>query len=109
MVDTPKGSDDEEQRDATKDKSLEKQSRQRRKRQTKSRLDKDGGHTDPTIEQVEPVDDEHAIEQPSEQDNLDKQPVPDEDNSTDDLTPDKLLEQKNLHKRLIGTARSLKK
>ena len=27
MVDTPKGSDDEEQQDATKDKSLEKQSR----------------------------------------------------------------------------------
>ena len=55
------------------------------------------------------MDDEHAIEQPSEQDNLDKQPIPGEDNSPDDLTPDKLLEQKNLHKRLVATARSLKK
>ena len=55
------------------------------------------------------MDDEHAIAQPSEQDNLDKQYVPDEDNSPDDLTPDKLLEQKNLHKRLVATARSLEK
>ena len=55
------------------------------------------------------MDNEHAIEKPSEQDNLDKQFVPGEDNSPDDLTPDKLLEQKNLHKRLFATARSLKK
>ena len=43
---------------------------------------------------------------------MDKQtehPVPDENNSPDDLTPDRLMEQKNLHKRLIATARSLKK
>ena len=109
MVDTPKRSDDEEQRDATKDQSLKKQSRRRRKRRTKSRLNKDGGHTDPAIEQVELMDDEHTIEQSSEQDNLDKQPVPGENNSPDDLTPNKLLEQKNLHKRLVATARSLKK
>ena len=38
-----------------------------------------------------------------------KQPVPGEDNSPDDLMPDKLLEQKNLHKRLVATARSVKK
>ena len=38
-----------------------------------------------------------------------EQPNPVEDNSPDDLTPDKLLEQKNLHKRLVATARSLKK
>ena len=50
MVDTPKGSDDEEHRDATRDRSLKKQSRRRRKRHTKSCLDKDGGHTDPAIE-----------------------------------------------------------
>ena len=55
------------------------------------------------------MDDEHAIEQLSEKDNLDKQPVPGEDNSMDDLTPDKLLEHKNLHKRLVATAHSLKK
>ena len=40
---------------------------------------------------------------------MDKQSVPGEDNSPDDLTLDKLLEQKNLHKRLVATARSLKK
>ena len=55
------------------------------------------------------MDNEHAIAQPSKQDNLDKQSIPGEDNSPDDLTPDKLLEQKNLHKRLVATARSLKK
>ena len=108
MVDTPKRKDDEEQRDATRDRSLEKQSKRRRKR----RLDRDSSHTDPAIEQDEPADDEHAFEQTSEHGNLDKQteqPVPGEDNSSDELTPDKLLEQKNLHKRLVATASSLKK
>ena len=38
-----------------------------------------------------------------------KQAFSGEDNSLDDLKPDKLLEQKNLHKRLVATARSLKK
>ena len=109
MVDTPKGSDDEEQWDATRDHSPEKQSKRRRKRRSRSCLDKESSHADPAIEQGEPVDDEHAIVQPSEQDNLDKQSVPGEDNSPDDLTPDKLLEQKNLHKRLVATVRSLKK
>ena len=109
MVDTPKGSDNGEQRDAAKDKSLEKQSKRQRKHHSMSRLDKDSTHTDPALEQGEPVDDEHALEQPSEQDNLDKQSVPGEDNSPDDLPPDTSLEQKNLHKRLVATARSLKK
>ena len=107
MVDTPKRNDDEEQRDTTRDRSLKKQSKRQRKRRAKPHLDRD-----PANEQGEPADDEHAIEQPSEQGNLGKQteqPVPGEDNSPDDLTPDKLLEQKNLHKRLIATARSLKK
>ena len=66
MVDTPKGSDKGEQRDAAKDNSLKKQSKQRRKRRSKSRLDKDSSHTDLALEQGEPVDDEHAIKQPSE-------------------------------------------
>ena len=112
MVDTPKGSDDEEQRDGTRDNSLEKQSKWRRKRRPKPCLDKDSSHTDPATEQGEPADDEHAIEQPSEHGNLDKQteqPVLGKDNSPDDLTPDKFLEQKNLLKRLVATARSLKK
>mgnify|MGYP005821600449 CR=1 FL=1 len=34
MVDTPKRNDDEEQRDATRDRSLEKQSKRRHKRRT---------------------------------------------------------------------------
>ena len=73
MVDTPKGSDEEEHRDATRDRSLEKQSKRRRKSRSKPRLDRDSSHTDPAIEQGEPVDGEHAIEQPYEQGNLDRQ------------------------------------
>ena len=38
-----------------------------------------------------------------------EQPAPGESGIPDDLTPDKPTEQKNLHKRLIATARSLKK
>ena len=87
-----------------KDNSPEKQPKQQRKRRPKSRLDNSNTHIDPAIEQGKPVDDEHALEQPSEQDNLDKQSVPGENNSPDDLTPDTSLEQKNLHKRLFATA-----
>ena len=57
MVDTPKGSDEEEHRDATRDRSLEKQSKRRLKRRSKPRLDRDSSHTDPAIEQDEPADD----------------------------------------------------
>ena len=55
------------------------------------------------------MDDEHATKQPSEKDELDKQPIPGENNSPDDLTSDTSPEHKNLHKRLVATARSLKK
>ena len=55
------------------------------------------------------MDDEHATKQQSEQDVLDEQPIPGENNSPDDLTPDTSPEHKNLHKRLVATARSLKK
>src|SRR4051812_19804828 len=51
------------------------------------------------IEQDEPADDEHG--------NLNKQteqPVPGENSIPDDLTLDKLMEQKNLHRRLVATA-----
>ena len=109
MVDTPKGSDNEEQRDVAKENSPEKQSKRRRKRRSKSRLDKDSTHTDPAIEQGESTEDEHAIEQPSKQDGQSEQPILGEDNSPDDLTPDKLLEHQNLHQRLVAIARSLKK
>ena len=61
MVDTPKGSDNEEQQDAATDNSLEKQPKRRRKRRPKSHLGNDSTHTDPAIEQGEPVDDEHAL------------------------------------------------
>src|SRR4051812_14590739 len=40
MVDTPKGSDNEEQRDATRDRSHEKQSKRRRKHRSKPLLDR---------------------------------------------------------------------
>ena len=109
MVDTPKGSDNEEQRDAAKDNFPEKQPKRRGKCRPKSRLDNNSTHTDPAVEQGEPVDGEHATKQPSEQDELDEQPIPGENNSPDVLTPDTSQEHKNLHKRLVATARSLRK
>ena len=55
------------------------------------------------------MDDKNATKQPSEQDESDNQPILGENNSPDDLTPDTSPEHKNLHKRLVATARSLKK
>ena len=103
MVDTPKGSDNEEQREAAKDNSAEKQPKRRRRRHPKSRLDNNSTPKDPAIEQGKPVGNEHATKQPSEQDESDNQSMP------SDLTPDTPMEHKNLHKRLVATARSLKK
>ena len=97
MVDTPKGSDNEEQWDAAKDNSPEKQPKRQRKRRPKSRLDKNGTHTDPALEQGEAVDGEHATKQSSEHGELDKQPIPGENKSLDDLTPNTSPEHKNLH------------
>ena len=99
MVDTPNRNDNEDQKGATRDRSLEKQSKRRRKRKAKPHLDKD-----PAIEQGESTEDEHAIEQPSKQGGQSEQPIPGKDNSPDDLTPDKLLEHQNLHQRLVATA-----
>ena len=62
MVDTPKENDDEERKDAAKGWSLEKQSKRRRKRRSKSRLGRNSDHIDPAIEQGEPADDKHGIE-----------------------------------------------
>ena len=109
MVDTPKGSDNEDQRGAAEDNPADKQPKRRRRRRPKSRLDKNSTPNDPAIEQGKPVDDEHATKQPSEQDESDNQSVPSENNSPDDLTPDTPPEHKNLHGRLVATARSLKK
>ena len=62
MVDTPKRNNDEDQKGATRDRSLKKQSKRQRKRRAKPHLDKD-----PAIEQGESMEDEHAIEQSSKQ------------------------------------------
>ena len=62
MVDTPKRNNDEDQKGATRNRSLEKQSKRQRKRRAKPHLDKD-----PAIEQGESMEDEHAIEQSSKQ------------------------------------------
>ena len=90
MVDTPKGSDNKEKGDGTGDRPPEKQSKRRRKRRPKPRLNKD-----PAVEQDEPVDDEEALEQPSEQGNTDREtehPSSGENGIPDDLTPDKPME-----------------
>ena len=107
MVDTPKGSDNEENGDGKRDRSLEKQSKRRRKRRPKPRLNKN-----PAIEQDELVDDEQALEQSSKQGNTDREtehPSPGKNGIPDDLTLNKPMKQKNLHERLVATARSLKK
>ena len=96
MVDTPKENDDEERKDAAEDRSLEKQSKRRHKRCSKSCLDRNNDHIDPAIEQGEPADDKHGIEPPSDHGNTEnqtEQPHSDEDNSPDDITPDRHPEQ----------------
>ena len=49
MMDAPKD-DDEERKDAPKACSLERQSKRRRTRRPKSRLDRNNDHTDPALE-----------------------------------------------------------
>ena len=102
MVDAPKD-DDEERKDAPKACSLEKQSKRRRKRRPKSRLDRNSDHTDPALEQGEPLPDNGNPDNQTEQTNSIK------DNGPDDITPDRHPEQQNARKRLVATARSLKK
>ena len=102
MVDAPKD-DDKERKDAPNDCSLEKQSKRRRKRRPKSHLDKNSDYTDPVLEQGELLPDN------SNSDNQTEQTNPIKDNGLDDITPDKHPEQQNACKRLVATARSLKK
>ena len=132
MVDTPKENNDEERKDAAKDSSLEKQTKRRRRRRSKSRLGKNSDnsarkdntlvdsrgnndHTDPATEWDEPADDEHSTEPLSDNgdaEGKDNQPVSGEENSPDDdahIISERRLEQEDLHRRLIATARSLKK
>ena len=54
------------------------------------------------------MDDANVNKQPAGYE-LDKQPIPGENKSPDDLTPNTSREHKNLHKRLVATARNLKK
>ena len=103
MVDTPKENNDEERKDAAKGCSLEKQSKRRHKRRSKSRLGRNNGHTDPAIEQGEPSPNQGNTENQTEQ------PDPVEENSPDDITPNKHSEQQNSHQRLVATVMSLKK
>ena len=103
MVDTPKGRNNEEQRDTTRDHSLEKQSKRRRKRRSKSCLSRNNNHIDPTLEQGEPSPDHGNTENQTEQ------PDSVKDNSPDDITSDRHPEQQNARQRLVATARSLKK
>ena len=103
MVDTPKENDDEEWKDAAKGCSLEKQSKRRRKRRSKSRLGRNNNHIDPALEQGEPSPDHGNTENQTEQ------PDSVEDNSPDDITLDRHPEQQNAHQRLVATTRSLKK
>ena len=102
MVDSPKD-DDEERKDAPKACSLEKQSKWRCKRRPKSRLDRNNDHTDLALEQGEPLPDSGNPDNQTEQTNSIK------DNGPDDITPDRHPEQQNARKRLVATARSLKK
>ena len=93
----------EERKDIAKGCPLEKQSKRRRKRRSKSRLGRNNDHTDPVLEQGEPLPNHGNTENKAEQ------PNPVEDNSPDDITPDKHPEQQNKHQRLVATAKSLKK
>ena len=89
--------------DATKGCLLEKQSKRRRKRRPKSRLDRNNDHIDPALEQGEPLLDHGNAENQTEQTNSVK------DNSPEDITPDRHPEQQNAHQRLVAIARSLKR
>ena len=70
---------------------------------------------DPAMEQDEPGDDKHSPEPTSDDADPEgkiHQPVSEEGDSPNDeafIIPKKILEQENLHRRLIATARSLKK
>ena len=103
MVDTPKENDDEERKDATKGCPLEKQSKRRRKRRSKSCLGRNNDHIDPALEQGEQSPDHGNMENQTEQ------PDSVKDNIPDDITPDRHPEQQNPRRRLVATARSLKK
>ena len=133
MVDTPKENNSEEQKDAMEDNPLEKQTKRRRqRRRSKARHSKSSDTStrknntpddskgnddpmDPAMEQDEPGDVEHSPEPMSDDGDPEgktHQPVSGEENRLDDdalIIPEKLLEQENLHRRLIASAGSLKK
>ena len=107
-----------------KDNPLDKPPKRRRRRRSKSRHSKNSDNSarknntpvdskgnddpmDPAMEQDELGDGENA----NPEDKI-QQPVSGEENSLDDdalIIPEKHLEQENLQRRLLATARSLKK
>ena len=133
MVDTPKENNDEERKNAAKDNPLEKQPKRRRQRcRSKSCHSKNSDNDtrknntpddskgnddpmDPAMEQDEPGDGEHSLGPLSDHSNAEgrtHQPFSREEKSPDDdafIIPEGHLEQENLRRRLIATARSLKK
>ena len=128
MVDTPKEGDGD---DATKDNPLDKPPKRRRRRRSKSRHSKNNNNSarnnntpvhskgnddpmDPAMEQDELGHTKHSPEQkPNHGDPKGKthQAASREEDFPDDdaFIPEKHLEQENLHRRLMATARSLKK
>ena len=90
MVNTPKENNEEERKDAAKGCSLEKQSKRRRKRHSKSRLGRSSDHINPAIEQGEPADDKHGIEPSSDHGNT--------ENQTEHPTPAKITIRMTSHR-----------
>ena len=128
MVDTPKEGNGDK---TVEDDPSKKQTKRRRRRRPKSCLSKNSDNSarenntpvdsrgddniDPAIEQDELANGKHSTEQLCEHvDAEDKahQPPSGEENSLDEdahIIPERHLEQENLRRRLIATARSLKK
>ena len=133
MVDTPKENNGEQRKDATEDNPLEKQTKhQCQRRRSKACHSKNSNNgtrknntpkdskdnddpVDPAMEQDEPRDGKHSLG--TLFDHIDAEdktykPVSRKENSLDEdarIIPEKHLKQEHLHKRLIATARSLKK
>ena len=130
MVDTPKGSDNEEQEETAEDDPSKKQTKRRHRRRSKSRLGKNSDnsarenntpvdsrgnddHIAPAAEHDEAANGEHSTDPTSKHGDAEDKPhqTPSgEENSSDEdahIIPETHLEQENLRRRLIATARSL--
>ena len=128
MVDTPK----EDDGDNPEDKTPGKKPKRRRKHRSKSSNNKNisksarridtpvnpegnNDHTEPAMEQDEPGHAEHSSEQTPEDNDPEgrvHQTGPGQEDSPDDdafIIPEERVERDNLHRKLMATARSLKK